>query len=209
METKSTAKVDRASAVREDAQTQQTRATVTAFYTAFQKHDGDAMYNLYAHPKGAAADAPVFSDEVFRGLDAKQAGDMWRMLCGAQDLSIKFSVKEVQGNKATVEWIANYAFPPTGKPVENHVTAQIEVKDGKIVKHTDSFDLPKWLSQAFAMPELASSDPTPHFPCHMVDVEAGLLAMGVRAGARFGLWNFERTHADAPAAQFDRSPKPK
>lgn len=188
----------------EDAQSKATRATVTAFYEAFAKKDGVAMAGLYATPKDPSEH--VFHDDVFHGLTAKQAGDMWRMLSGSKDLQVRFEVKEVHGNHATVEWIANYKFPPTGNPVENHVTARIDVdSSGKIVKHTDSFDLPTWLSQAFAMPSLATADPSPHFPAHLKDIEAGLLSLGVTAAARFGLWNFERKDTEN-ASHFDRSP---
>jgi hypothetical protein len=35
--------------------------------------------------------------------------------------------------------------------VHNSIDARFELRDGKIVKHTDSFDLRRWASQALGM----------------------------------------------------------
>ena len=39
-------------------------------------------------------------------------------------------------------------FSKTGRKVHNIVNAEFEFKDSKIIKHTDSFNLHKWASQA-------------------------------------------------------------
>ena len=47
----------------------------------------------------------------------------------------------------TARWVANYAL--AGRTIENHITATIQLKDGKIVAHKDQFDLSSWLKQAY------------------------------------------------------------
>jgi hypothetical protein len=41
-----------------------------------------------------------------------------------------------------------YIFSATGRRVINRIHAEFEFKDGKIYRHTDSFDLHKWAAQA-------------------------------------------------------------
>ena len=48
----------------------------------------------------------------------------------------------------SAHWEARYLFSKTGRSVYNKIEAQFEFKDGKIIKHTDDFDLHKWASQA-------------------------------------------------------------
>ncbi|MGH2565783.1 MAG: hypothetical protein ACRDE5_14800, partial [Ginsengibacter sp.] len=47
-----------------------------------------------------------------------------------------------------VHWEAWYTFSKTGRKVHNIIDAQFEFKDFKIIRHTDSFNLHKWASQA-------------------------------------------------------------
>lgn len=115
---------------------------VDAFYDAFARKDGRAMSAAYA--PGAH-----FSDKVFPDLDGAQAGAMWRMLTRSPELKIQHKILKVDGDTVTAQWIANYPAPGTGRPVENHVTATLQLKDGKIVDHKDDFDMNKWVHMAF------------------------------------------------------------
>jgi len=45
-------------------------------------------------------------------------------------------------------WIAEYKFSKTGRFVRNEIRAQMLFKEGKIIQHTDSFNLHKWARQA-------------------------------------------------------------
>ena len=54
-------------------------AEAERFYSAFDRHDGDAMAACYA------PDAH-FWDPVFGDLDSRETGEMWRMLNGEEDV---------------------------------------------------------------------------------------------------------------------------
>ena len=57
---------------------------IHTFYQAFQRLDAEAMAACYS------ADVR-FSDPVFVGLQGREAGDMWRMLCTrAADFSLTY-----------------------------------------------------------------------------------------------------------------------
>lgn len=113
------------------------------FYTAFQQKDYKTMQESYA-------DSATFNDSVFRNLDAKQVRAMWQMLIsGSKDMAMTFDNIKEHGNKITAYWEAHYTFTATGKKVINKINAEFEIEDGKIVKHTDSFDFYKWAKQAF------------------------------------------------------------
>lgn len=118
------------------------REVVDDFYAAFGRKDGAAMTAAYA-PNAH------FSDKVFPSLDGPKAGAMWRMLTNSPELKVEHKILKVEGDTVTAQWIARYPAPGTGRPVENHVTATLEVRDGKIVDHKDDFDMEKWTHMAF------------------------------------------------------------
>jgi ketosteroid isomerase-like protein len=115
---------------------------VRRFYEAFAAKDGEAMAACYA-------DDVVFSDPAFPHLVGDEARDMWRMLTRrAQDFSLEFEVR----GPGRVHWEARYVFSKTGRRVHNVIDATIEVRDGRIVRHTDVFDFHRWARQALGLP---------------------------------------------------------
>ncbi|MGK0390313.1 MAG: limonene-1,2-epoxide hydrolase [Maribacter sp.] len=115
---------------------------IEEFYTAFNELDAEKMVAYYH-------DDIVFHDPAFGELKGERAKAMWRMLCqSAQNFSLEFSDVKLSGNKGSAHWEADYIFSSTGKSVHNIIDATIELKDGKIIKHTDVFDTHKWASQA-------------------------------------------------------------
>jgi ketosteroid isomerase-like protein len=119
---------------------------VTRFYEAFARRDGAAMAACYHEDVR-------FSDPVFPDLRGERAGAMWKMLTGrADDLDIQFSGVEADDARGKAQWVARYTFSQTGKKVVNVIDAAFEFRDGKIVRHTDTFDFWKWSSQALGVP---------------------------------------------------------
>lgn len=117
-------------------------ATIRDFYTAFQKRDAAAMAACY-HPEVR------FSDPVFPDLRGPRAGAMWQMLCerGA-DLVIEFRDVTADDQRGSAHWDARYTYSGTGRKVLNRIDASFEFDGGKIVGHTDRFDLYRWARQA-------------------------------------------------------------
>jgi ketosteroid isomerase-like protein len=112
------------------------------FYTSFQKRDAAAMVACY-HPQVR------FSDPVFPDLRGARAGAMWRMLCGrATDLAIEFRDVAADGQRGSAHWDARYTYSATGRLVLNRIDAAFEFEGGKIIRHTDAFDLYRWARQA-------------------------------------------------------------
>lgn len=120
--------------------------TVRRFYTAFQKRDAAAMVACYAPDV-------QFSDPVFTDLRGPAAGAMWTMLCErGKDLKIEFRDVRADATAGSAHWEAWYTFSATGRKVHNIIDASFEFRDGKIVKHTDRFDLHRWAGLALGMP---------------------------------------------------------
>ena len=113
------------------------------FYTAFAKADADGMSNCY-HPE------VVFSDPAFGVLKGKDVELMWRMLIKRSKGNIKIAFQNVHADdqKGAVDWTAEYVFGGTGRKVFNTIHANFEFKDGKIIRHTDHFDMWTWSRQA-------------------------------------------------------------
>lgn len=114
------------------------------FYDAFAKRDGEAMAACYA-------DDVVFSDPVFPSLHGERARNMWRMLTQrAADFSLTYDVR----GPGLVHWEAHYTFSQTGRRVHNIIDAKLDVRDGRIVRHVDTFDFWRWSRQALGAPGL-------------------------------------------------------
>lgn len=111
-------------------------------YTSFQRLDAEAMTRCY-HPDIR------FSDPVFPGLSGAEVGAMWRMLCSqAKNFELTFADVQVNERTGKAHWEALYDFSATGRRVHNKIDAEFEFQDGKIIKHTDTFDFWKWSSMA-------------------------------------------------------------
>ncbi|MCR9066605.1 MAG: nuclear transport factor 2 family protein [Cytophagales bacterium] len=118
------------------------RELLQKFYGAFKKRDAETMASCYHQDI-------TFNDPAFGKLYGKDAGDMWRMLCGnATDLDITYEILQADEEKGLVQWKADYTFNKTGRKVHNVVLAKIRFKDGLIIEHTDSFNLHTWAKQA-------------------------------------------------------------
>ena len=115
------------------------------FYTSFKNRDARGMAACY-HP------AVKFSDEVFLDLEGARATGMWRMLCErGKDLKIQFRDIKADDSVGSAHWEAWYTFSATGRLVHNKIDARFEFRDGKIVRHRDSFNFWAWASQALGL----------------------------------------------------------
>ncbi|MEO8761258.1 MAG: nuclear transport factor 2 family protein [Bacteroidia bacterium] len=116
---------------------------ITQFYTAFANGDAEAMVACYHTDI-------QFQDPAFGVLKNEDAKNMWRMLISRSKGNIKITFNNVTANEKTgsAKWVAEYFYSATGRNVINIISAEFEFADGKIIKHTDTFDLYKWTKQA-------------------------------------------------------------
>ena len=115
---------------------------IAGFYKAFAAKDHDTMARAYA-------DDAHFSDPVFPDLDADRVRAMWRMFCtGGNEIDVTHGDVTADDSKGSAAWEAIYEFPKTGRRVHNKIRATFELADGKIVRHTDEFDLYRWTRMA-------------------------------------------------------------
>lgn len=118
---------------------------IADFYQALDVRDGEAVAACYH-------DDIQFNDPAFGDLQGERAKAMWKMLCrNAKDLQVEVSNIQVSGNRGTADWQATYTFSKTGRKVVNKVSAEFEFRDGKIIRHTDHFNLRKWAGQAMGL----------------------------------------------------------
>jgi ketosteroid isomerase-like protein len=118
---------------------------IMRFYDAFNRKDYRTMQEMYA-------DTACFSDSVFVNLNSKQVRGMWEMLLtSATDLKVVVSNIRATADTGECRWDAFYTFSATGKKVHNIIFANFVFRDGKIVKHTDQFDLYRWSRMAFGL----------------------------------------------------------
>ena len=112
------------------------------FYSAFASGDHATMSACYA-------DDARFSDPVFPDLDAEGVRAMWRMFCtGGNDIAVSLGDVRADDTTGSARWEAIYAFPKTGRQVHNKISADLNFRDGLIVRHRDTFDFYRWSRQA-------------------------------------------------------------
>lgn len=112
------------------------------FYSAFAEGDHATMAACYA-------DDATFSDPVFPDLDADGVRAMWRMFCtGGNDIAVTFGGIRADDATGSARWEAVYAFPKTGRRVQNEITSDFRFRDGLIVRHRDTFDFYRWSRMA-------------------------------------------------------------
>ncbi len=116
---------------------------IRQFYESFARNDADGMTECYA-------DEIEFSDPAFGLLKGADAKNMWNMLVerAKGNIRIEFSNVRADAQKGSADWTADYLFSKTGRQVFNEIHAEFEFKDGKIIRHTDTFDIWKWSRQA-------------------------------------------------------------
>ncbi|AWG22528.1 limonene-1,2-epoxide hydrolase [Flavobacterium faecale] len=116
------------------------------FYKAFAKGDTAAMFVCYAPDV-------KFMDPIFGLLRGKDVLLMWSMLIKKSKGNMKIEVADIKADDflGSARWTATYNYSATNKKVINIVTANFQFKNGKIVKHTDDFDIWKWSSQALGL----------------------------------------------------------
>lgn len=119
------------------------KALIEKFYQAFAAADAETMVGCYHQDI-------EFEDPAFGKLNGETAQNMWRMLIERGKGAIKITYSDVIADEKSgiANWVAEYKFGPQARPVINRITAHFEFKDGKIVKHTDHFDVWNWAGQA-------------------------------------------------------------
>ena len=118
----------------------ETRDALDRFYSALARRDGEGMAAMYA------PDA-TFEDEVFR-LRGADIGRMWiGLMRRAKDFSVSYTIAQAGSGRGTVELTARYLFGGK-RPVVNVILSELELENGKIERHIDRFDFPRWAAQA-------------------------------------------------------------
>ena len=118
---------------------------IIKFYTAFKDKDIKTLQACYA-------ENAIFNDEAFVNLNTAQVRAMWQMLITrGKDLVLTFDNVQADDSTGSAEWTATYTFSATKRKVVNHIKAKFSFENGKIVKHTDTFNFYRWASQALGL----------------------------------------------------------
>lgn len=120
---------------------------IERFYSSFAQGNVEGMLSCY-HAE------VIFRDPAFGELKGERAFGMWKMLLANRTAAtrISFDGIEVFGNKGKANWQAEYLFGSKKRKVVNKIYAEFIIENGKIIRHTDSFDLWKWSRQAIGAP---------------------------------------------------------
>ncbi|ADY28478.1 limonene-1,2-epoxide hydrolase [Cellulophaga lytica] len=119
---------------------------IKKFYTSFSNADVNGMLSCYH-------DNIIFTDPAFGTLKGDRAKAMWQMLLSKSNGGTQITFNTIKTNKNTgsVHWKAVYNYGPKKRSVVNNITANFTFLDGKIIEHTDSFNLWKWSKQALGI----------------------------------------------------------
>ena len=124
-----------------------TTSLIHNFYRSFSELDPEGMAACY-HPD------IEFEDPAFGKLKGDMAINMWRMLCDSQkgkDFRITYSILDESEDGGTARWEAFYTYGKNKRRVHNIITGEFRFRDGRIIQHTDRFDLYRWSRQALGI----------------------------------------------------------
>lgn len=125
---------------------QENQKIIEQFYTAFGQGNPSEMIRFYH-------DDIEFEDPAFGPLKGQMAKNMWLMLVGP-GTHVSFSNVKADDTTGSADWIAIYNFSQTGRKVVNRIHAEFVFKDGKIIRHKDTFSMWQWSRQALGLPGL-------------------------------------------------------
>lgn len=119
---------------------------IKKFYQSFSAGNAAAMIECYH-------DDIIFEDPAFGELKGEKAKAMWQMLLSRSEVAPQIQFHSVTANDKTgaATWIAEYKYGKQKRKVVNHISANFEFLDGKIIRHKDDFDLWKWSQQALGI----------------------------------------------------------
>ncbi len=119
------------------------KTTLQTFFSALRKRDFETMVECY-HSE------VVYTDPVFPELVGRRACAMWKLVC-RKGIGLRISYSEIEASEieGSARWEAAYTYLPTNRRVEKKVMARFEFADGKITRHTDTFDFDAWIKMAF------------------------------------------------------------
>lgn len=119
---------------------------IQKFYASFSNGDANGMISCY-HSN------IVFTDPAFGTLKGAKAKSMWQMLLSRSKggLHITYSDIKATENMGSAKWQAKYTYGPKNRKVVNTITASFTFLDGKILEHTDTFNLWNWSKQALGL----------------------------------------------------------
>ena len=122
---------------------------IRKFYESFAQNNADEMVSCYH-------DEIEFSDPAFGLLKCDRGEKYVANADRTRKRRYKNQFFKVAANEKTgsADWTAEYLFSKTGRKVFNEIHAEFEFKDGKIFRHTDTFDIWKWSKQALGLPGL-------------------------------------------------------
>ena len=120
---------------------------IRKFYESFACGNVEKMISCYD-------DDIEFSDPAFGLLKGEEAKNMWRMLIerGKGNIKINFSNISASGEKGSADWTAEYIFSKTNRKIFNEIHAEFNFRNGKILRHRDTFDIWNWSKQALGIP---------------------------------------------------------
>lgn len=98
-------------------------------------------------------------------------------------LDIVFDNVHVTGERGICHWEAKYVFSGSGRQVHNVIEASFVFSEGKILQHTDSFDLWKWSGMALGTTGKLLG-------------WSGFMKRKIRSKAQKRLFNFKKVHAE-------------
>ncbi|MGB5988742.1 MAG: nuclear transport factor 2 family protein [Marinifilaceae bacterium] len=116
---------------------------IKKFYTSFSDSNIKGMIECY-HKE------IVFIDPVFGKLKGERVIKMWEMLLAKKNKGNKISFSNIMASseKGEANWVAEYIYGEDKRKIVNKISANFKFKEGKIIEHTDYFNLWKWTKQA-------------------------------------------------------------
>lgn len=90
----------------------------------------------------------TYEDDLFRELRKEEVGAMWEMRFGENPVwEVEYREVEASNVWGRAYWTLTYGHSKSGKPRRRHIVARFTFYEGKILYHSDAFNLYNWVKE--------------------------------------------------------------
>lgn len=114
---------------------------IQCYLQALQQQDLPTMQMCYHK-------SITYEDDLFRELKKGDVPAMWEMRFAENPVwEVEFKDIQASNDWGRVHWTLTYGHTKNGKPKRRHIVARFTFYEGKILYHSDAFNLYNWVKE--------------------------------------------------------------
>lgn len=119
------------------------RGLTERLFRALQRQDSEAAAACYH-------DSATFSAPVVGEVSGQDVKTLWQAVFSrTRNSSLSFTITDVGLTSAKVDGLVTYSLCSSGRPVMHAFSSMLQIRDGLVAHHEDTFDPWGWAQMAY------------------------------------------------------------